>query len=149
MNSNNLPFEEEKEEEHFQLSPELKSTMDQLIMDWVRLHYEELEEEIKNIGFHTTEDINGYLMNELFHQRDRWSFGKYLKNSNQITGEGLIQIIQCCCFWYEHVENIMGFKTKHDLEYIGFYFGMMYVEHYVNVDIVQMIEEMNCSTILK
>ena len=150
---NNIPFEEEKEEEtttlYFNLSPELKTTMDGLILDWVRLHYEELEEELKNIGFHTTEHANTYLIDELFHQRDRCCFGKYLKNSNQITREYTNQIIQCCCVWYKEIENILDFRKNNDFEYTCFHFGMIYVDDYINLDIVQMIEEMKCATVLK
>ena len=72
-----------------------------------------------------------------------------MKNSNQITSEHINQIIQCCCVWYEQVEHIIDFRKNHDLEYIGFHFGMIYVNDYLNLEIVQMIEEMKCTTVLK
>ena len=145
--TNNIPFEEEEETTtlYFNLSPELIAIMQELIFDWVRLHYEELEEELKTIGFHTTEHANTYLIDELFHQRDRWCFGKYLKNSNQITIEYTIKIIQCCCVWYEDLD----FRKNNDFEYTCFHFGKIYVDDYINLNIVQMIEDMKCATVLK
>jgi hypothetical protein len=138
-----IPFEEEEETTlYFNLSPELKSTIDGLILDWIRLHYEELEEELKTIGFHTTEHANTYLIDELFHQRDRWCFGKYLKNSNQITRQHINQIIQCCSVWYEEVET-------NNFEYTCFHFGKIYVDDYTNLDILQMVEDMKCTICLK
>jgi hypothetical protein len=143
---NEMTNKEETTTLYFNLSPELKSTIDGLIFDWIRLHYEELEEELNTIGFHTTEHANTYLIDELFHQRDRWCFGKYLKNSNQITDEYTLQIIQCCSVWYEKwYEEV----KNNDLEYTCFHFGMIYVDDYTNLDIVQMIQEMKCATVLK
>lgn len=62
MNEMTNKEEEEEATLYFNLSPELKSIMDELIFDWTRLHYEELEEELKNIKFHTTEHANTYLI---------------------------------------------------------------------------------------
>lgn len=62
MNEMTNKEEEEEATLYFNLSPELKLTMDELIFDWIRLHYEELEEELKTIGFHTTEHANTYLI---------------------------------------------------------------------------------------
>ena len=131
---------------NIQLSKELKSTMNELIMNWIILHYVELEKELNNLHFHTKEDANTYLIDELFRQRDRWCFGKYLKDSNQITTEHLLQMIQHCSNWYYYID----FKNITDLKYIGFYFGMIYIDDdYIDLDIVQIIKEMTCTTPLK
>jgi hypothetical protein len=40
---------------NFQLSPELKSIMDELVFDWIRLHFTEIQEKIEEMKSGSTE----------------------------------------------------------------------------------------------
>ena len=134
---------------NFQLSPELKSTMDELAIDWMRLRFTEiyqcLVEEMKyNDEYnaeHADEEVdaflNTFLKSELFYQRDDLSFGKYLKESGRINAEDTIQLMQYCkeyyCNYCNTLQGILDFTKMHDLEYLGTQFGYIYADVEINV----------------
>ncbi len=129
---------------NFQLSPELKSTMDELVYDWVRLHYTELHSELEEIKCDEEDDafLNDFLKSQLFYQHDKWSFGKYLKESGRINAEDMIQLIQYCVDYYSNccgtVQGILDFTKTHDLQYVGTQIGYIYTDVEINV-----LEEFN------
>ena len=147
---NVIPFYENENEnetaENIELSPELKSTIHKLIITWINMHRDQLEKEVNDLNFHTRENANTYLKDELFYQWDRWSFGKYLKDSNQIREQHLLEIIQYCCIDYSEngYINSIDFTRITDLEYIGIHFGRIYLTNvYEDIDIVEIFEGMN------
>jgi hypothetical protein len=136
---------------NFQLSPELKSTMDELVYDWIRLHYTEVYQDLEEMKFNNEDDeeydeeydedndafINEYIKSQLFYQHDKLSFGKYLKESGRINTEDMIQLIQYCgdyyCKYCNTVRGIIDFTKIHDLEYLGVQVGYIYADIEINV----------------
>ncbi len=63
---------------NFQLSPELKSTIDELVIDWIRLHYDELVQELEETKYEYEKEsdvlLNEYFKSELFYQLNKWNF---------------------------------------------------------------------------
>ena len=131
---------------NFQLSPELKSTIDELVIDWIRLHYDELVQELEETKYEYEKEsyvlLNEYLKSELFYQLNKWNFGKYLKESQRINANDIIQLIQYCLTYYytecNEVRGILNFTKIHDLEYLGVQFGYIYADIEINV-----LEEFN------
>lgn len=137
---------------NFQLSPELKSTMDELVYDWIRLHFTEVYQDLEEMKFneHDEDDEddeadtlrNDHLKSQLFYQHEKRSFGKYLKESVRINAEDTIQLIQYCGdYYYKYcntVQGIIDFTKTHDLEYVGTQFGYIYSDIEINV-----LEEFN------
>jgi len=133
----------------FQLSPELKSTMDELVYDWIRLCFTEIYQcLVKELNYDEDADeyndafLNEYIKSQLFYQRDDLSFGKYLKESGRINAEDTIQLIQYCGDYYCNccgtVQGILDFTKTHDLEYVGTHIGYIYSDVEINV-----LEEFN------
>ena len=115
---------------NFQLSPELKSTMDELVYDWIRLHYTELHSELEEMKCDEDDEDDeadtlrkDHLKSELFYQHEKRSFGKYLKESGRINVEDTIQLMQYCkeyyCNYCNTVQGLLDFTRIHDLEYVG------------------------------
>ena len=132
---------------NFQLSPELKSTLDELVFDWIRLHFTEIHqhlvEELKYEDEDEDEDenndafLNEYIKSLLFYQNYNLSFGKYLKESGRINSDDMIQLIQYCGDYYckicNTVQGILDFTKTHDLEYVGTHIGYIYADVEINV----------------
>jgi hypothetical protein len=130
---------------NFQLSPELKSTMDELVFDWIKLHFTEIHQRlVEELKYDKDPDdayddafLNEYIKSLLFYQHDNWSFGKYLKESQRINSEDMIQLIQYCGDYYckicNDVRGIIDFTKIHDLEYLGTHIGYIYADIEINV----------------
>ena len=141
---------------NFQLSPELKSTLDELVFDWIRLHFTEIQQKIEEMKYEDEdededeyeyedededEDDNTFLKecvkSILFYQLDKRSFGKYLKESGRINSDDMIQLIQYCGDYYckicNTVQGILDFTKTHDLEYVGTHIGYIYADVEINV----------------
>jgi hypothetical protein len=131
---------------NFQLSPELKSTLDELVFDWIRLHFTEIQQKIEEMKYEDEdededEDNNTFLKEGvksiLFYQLDKRSFGKYLKESGRINSDDMIQLIQYCGDYYckicNTVQGILDFTKTHDLEYVGTHIGYIYADVEINV----------------
>ena len=137
---------------NFQLSPELKSTMDELVYDWIRLHYTEVNQYLEEMKCYEeeedagdeAEDNNAFLnerlsliKSELFYQHEKRSYGKYLKESGRINTEDTIQLMRYCEEYYYNscntVQGILDFTKTHDLEYVGTQFGYIYADIEINV----------------
>ena len=146
---------------NFQLSPELKSTMYELVYDWIRLHYTELHAELEEMKINNEDDdeegdeagdeagdednndcLNYFIKSELFYQLDKRSFGKYLKESQRINAEDMIQLMRYCEEYYYNscntVQGIIDFTKTHDLQYVGTHIGYIYSDVEINV-----LEEFN------
>lgn len=134
---------------NFQLSPELKSTMDELVYDWIRLDYTELHSELEEMKCDEDDEDeeadtlrNDHLKSELFYQHEKRSFGKYLKESGRINAEDTIQLMRYCEEYYYNscntVQGILDFTKTHDLEYVGTHIGYIYADVEINV-----LEEFN------
>ena len=133
---------------NFQFSSELKSTMDELVYDWIRLHYTEVYQDLEEIKYNDEEYdeekdedndafLNEYIKSQLFYQHDKLSFGKYLKESGRINVEDMIQLIQYCgdyyCNYCNTVRGIIDFTKINDLEYLGVQVGYIYADIEINV----------------
>ena len=137
---------------NFQLSPELKSTMDELVYDWIRLYYTEVNQYLEEMKCYEeeedagdeAEDNNAFLnerlsliKSELFYQHEKRSYGKYLKESGRINTEDTIQLMRYCEEYYYNscntVQGILDFTKTHDLEYVGTQFGYIYADIEINV----------------
>ena len=135
---------------NFQLSPELKSTLDELVFDWIRLHFTEIQQKIEEMKYEDEdedeyededEDDNTFLKecvkSILFYQLDKRSFGKYLKESGRINSDDMIQLIQYCgdyyCKYCNTVRLIIDFTKINDLEYLGTHIGYIYADVEINV----------------
>ena len=132
---------------NFQLSSELKSTMDELVYDWIRLHYTELHADLEEMKCDEEDEddenedddvfLNEYIKSQLFYQPGKLSFGKYLKESGRINTEDMIQLIQYCgdyyCKYCNTVRLIIDFTKINDLEYLGTHIGYIYADVEINV----------------
>ena len=134
---------------NFQLSPELKSTMYELVYDWIRLHCNELHSELEEMKCDEDDEDEeadtlrkDHLKSQLFYQHEKRSFGKYLKESGRINAEDTIQLMRYCEEYYYNscntVQGILDFTKTHDLEYVGTQFGYIYADVEINV-----LEEFN------
>jgi len=99
----------------FQLSPELKSTMDELVYDWIRLNQDLEEIKCDEEDEEDDEDDgeadtlrNDHLKSELFYN-DKRPFGKYLKESGRINAKDTIQLMQYCKeHYYNSCNTVQG-----------------------------------------
>ena len=157
---------------NFQLSPELKSTMDELVYDWLRLNYTEVNQDLEETKFNDEEDdaddeddehdeddeaednndfLNYVLKSELFYQHEKRSFGKYLKESGRINAEDTIQLMRYCEEYYYNscntVQGILDFTKTHDLKYVGTQFGYIYSD--VEINVLKEFNSIKYGTLLK
>jgi len=138
----------------FQLSPELKSTLHELVYDWLRLNYTEVNQDLEETKCDEEDEEdaeddgeadtlrNDHLKSELFYQHEKRLFGKYLKESGRINAEDTIQLMQYCKEYYYNscntVQGILDFTKTHDLQYVGTHIGYIYSDVEINV-----LEEFN------
>ena len=157
---------------NFQLSPELKSTMDELVYDWLRLNYTEVNQDLEETKFNDEEDdaddeddehdeddeaednndfLNYVLKSELFYQHEKRSFGKYLKESGRINAEDTIQLMRYCEEYYYNscntVQGILDFTKTHDLQYVGTHIGYIYSD--VEINVLKEFNSIKYGTLLK
>ena len=132
---------------NFQLSPELKSTMDELVYDWIRLHFTEVYQDLEEMKCDEHDEEyeddeadtlrNDHLKSQLFYQLEKRSFGKYLKESGRINAEDIIQLMRYCEEYYcnccNTVQGILDFTKINDLEYVGVQVGYIYADVEINV----------------
>ena len=114
----------------FQFKRQFKKVVDELVIDWIRLNYDEIFATIRGKYVDDEDERKEAVLFELFNSHDR-CFSKYCKSSKKVKNNHLVQIIQ-----YIHLieKDFIGsgiefdWTKYHDIEYLcgqlGYFYGI-------------------------
>ena len=136
---------------NFQLSPELKSTMDELVYDWIKANYVKIHYYIKR--FENNDDILLTYCEQLLNPYENISanysrsFGKFVENSKKIDLSHVVQIIKYCDLVFKQMEitDEIDIQLMDNIVYLARKFGYAYCIHNPKniLEIVKVIYELN------
>ena len=112
----------------FQLNEDLSEEVKQIVNDWIRLHYDEIHNELVEKETTDEDEVREFLLYEYFNSHAR-DFGRYAKK--QLEVEWSIIIIQYCNNYYEDnfgADQLLEWKRFEDMSYLcrhlGYVWGM-------------------------
>lgn len=132
----------------FQLKYDLTEEVKQIVNDWVRLHYDDIHEQLVEKAKTDEDEVREFVLFEYFNSEAR-DFGRYAKKHLEV--EWTIDIIQYCNEYLEDnfgEECLMDWKRFNDFTYVLRQLG--YVWSMENGDdIMELFENIGLETHLK
>ena len=121
----------------FQMSPQVKNMIDELVLDWIHLHYDEISATIKGNKYTIAneDDRQEVLIFELFLLNSVRNFGQFCESSTKVDASYFGEIAEYCNNYledtYGHDEYFhLKLDQINDLSYLcknlGYAFGFEY-----------------------
>jgi hypothetical protein len=130
------------------LSLELKIKINEIVVNWIQLNHSEIMQQlIKDTVFTHSEDINEYIVYELFNSEKR-SFGKYLKQNGAIKKKDIVQIKIYAIQWFNKNMLISLDERINNFEFLGKQLGYILLREKTEF-IIQVFNSTSCSCVLK
>ena len=118
----------------FQLNPQVKHMVDELVLDWIHLHYDEISATIKGNRYIADEDDRQeVIIFELFILNSVRNFGQFCESSTKLDASYSSEMVEYC---NNFLEEVYGYGEQfhleldkiNDLSYlcknVGYAFGM-------------------------
>ena len=132
----------------FQLNCDLTEEVKQIVNDWVRLHYDDIHEQLVEKETTDEDEVREFVLFEYFNSEAR-DFGRYAKK--HLEFEWTIDIIQYCNKYFQDNfggDFLVDWKRFNDFIYVlgqlGYVWGMENGD-----EIMEMFENLGLQTHLK
>lgn len=99
----------------FQLNPQVKNMVDELVMDWIHLHYDEISATIKGNGYTIADedDRQEVIIFELFILNSVRNFGQFCESNTKIDASCSGELVEYC---NNYLEDMYGYGKHFHLE---------------------------------
>ena len=129
------------------LSPELKEKINEIVVNWIQLNHAEIMNQLVEETVLThSEDIHEYIVYELFNSKKR-SFSKYLKESEKIKKQDVIEIKNYTVQWFNK-NMLIPLDEINNFDFFGKQFSYILLREEKEF-IIQVFNSTSCCYVFK